>query len=434
MASIDMDTVEEAARKAKEASYRLQGLTQAVRNEALQEIAAVLQDRADEIVRANEADIDEAERAGLAKALVKRLRYDRSKMRESVASLQALVRQEDPIGKVVSRTELDEGLVLERVTCPIGVIGVIFESRPDALVQISSLCLKSGNAVILKGGSEARRTNEALTKVIVKAVTDLDERFSSAVQLLSTREEIDRLLALDQYVDLIIPRGSNQLVRFIKEHTKIPVLGHADGICHIYVDEAADLEMAMRVCYDAKVQYPAVCNAMETLLVHEGVAVLFIPAIAERLRHAGVELRGDEGSRALAEMKEATEEDWRTEYNDLVLSVRTVPSLEEAIAHINRYGSHHTDAIITNDERAARRFMEEVDSSSVMWNCSTRFADGYRYGLGAEVGISTNKTHARGPVGLEGLTIYKYRLMGSGHVVADYVGEDARPFIHRKVL
>ncbi|MCE5260584.1 MAG: aldehyde dehydrogenase family protein, partial [Euryarchaeota archaeon] len=194
------------------------------------------------------------------------------------------------------------------------------------------------------------------------------------------------------------------------------------------------LEMAMRVCYDAKVQYPAVCNAMETLLVHEGVAVLFIPAIAERLRHAGVELRGDEGSRALAEMKKATEEDWRTEYNDLVLSVRTVPSLEEAIAHINRYGSHHTDAIITNDERAARRFMEEVDSSSVMWNCSTRFADGYRYGLGAEVGISTNKTHARGPVGLEGLTIYKYRLMGSGHVVADYVGEDARPFIHRKVL
>lgn len=434
MASIDMDTVEEAARKAKEASYRLQGLTQAVRNEALQEIAAALQDRADEIVRANEADIDEAERAGLAKALVKRLRYDRSKMRESVASLQALVRQEDPIGKVVSRTELDEGLVLERVTCPIGVIGVIFESRPDALVQISSLCLKSGNAVILKGGSEARRTNEALTKVIVKAVTDLDERFSSAVQLLSTREEIDRLLALDQYVDLIIPRGSNQLVRFIKEHTKIPVLGHADGICHIYVDEAADLEMAMRVCYDAKVQYPAVCNAMETLLVHEGVAVSFIPAIANRLRHAGVELRGDEGSRALAEMKEATEEDWRTEYNDLVLSVRTVPSLEEAIAHINRYGSHHTDAIITNDERAARRFMEEVDSSSVMWNCSTRFADGYRYGLGAEVGISTNKTHARGPVGLEGLTIYKYRLMGSGHVVADYVGEDARPFIHRKVL
>jgi glutamate-5-semialdehyde dehydrogenase len=434
MASIDMDTVEEAARKAKEASYRLQGLTQAVRNEALQEIAAALQDRADEIVRANEADIDEAERAGLAKALVKRLRYDRSKMRESVASLQALVRQEDPIGKVVSRTELDEGLVLERVTCPIGVIGVIFESRPDALVQISSLCLKSGNAVILKGGSEARRTNEALTKVIVKAVTDLDERFSSAVQLLSTREEIDRLLALDQYLDLIIPRGSNQLVRFIKEHTKIPVLGHADGICHIYVDEAADLEMAMRVCYDAKVQYPAVCNAMETLLVHEGVAVPFIPAIADRLRHAGVELRGDEGSRALAEMKEATEEDWRTEYNDLVLSVRTVPSLEEAIAHINRYGSHHTDAIITNDERAARRFMEEVDSSSVMWNCSTRFADGYRYGLGAEVGISTNKTHARGPVGLEGLTIYKYRLMGSGHVVADYVGEDARPFIHRKVL
>ncbi len=429
-----MDAVENAARSAKEASYRLQSLTQVVRNEALQEIAAALQEHADEIVKANQADVKEAEKAGLSKVLIKRLGYDRSKIKDSVESLRSLIKQEDPIGRVVSRTELDSGLVLERVTCPIGVIGVIFEARPEALVQISSLCLKSGNAVILKGGSEAHRTNEALARIIIKAVTDLDERFTSAVQLLSTREEINRLLAMDQFVDLIIPRGSNQLVRFIKEHTKIPVLGHADGICHTYVDESADLDMAMRVCFDAKVQYPAVCNAMETLLVHENVALTFIPAMAERFHQAGVELRGDQGSCSLAEMKEANEEDWSTEYNDLVLSVKIVTSLEEAVQHINRYGSHHSDAIITSDERVAQRFMDEVDSSSVMWNCSTRFADGFRYGLGAEVGISTNKTHARGPVGLEGLTIYKYRLRGSGHIVSEYVGESSRQFTHRKLL
>ncbi|MBN1110203.1 MAG: glutamate-5-semialdehyde dehydrogenase [Methanomassiliicoccales archaeon] len=429
-----MDEIEMAARKAKEASYRLQSLMQAVRNEALEEIACALQERAGEVVDANQADLREAEGAGLSKVLVKRLRYDRERIEESVRSLRSLQRQEDPIGKVVSCMELDEGLVLERVTCPIGVIGVIFESRPDALVQISSLCLKSGNAVILKGGSEAHRTNRILTDVIVKAVTDLDQRFEGAVQLLSTREEIERLLSQDRYVDLVIPRGSNQLVRYIKEHTKIPVLGHADGICHTYVDQSADLEMALRVCMDAKLQYPAVCNAMETLLVHEYVALSFLPPMAEAYRRAGVELRGDGSARGIVEMEEATEEDWGTEYNDLVLSIRVVPSLDEAIAHINRYGSHHTDAIIASDERNAQRFLEEVDSSSVMWNCSTRFSDGYRYGLGAEVGISTNKTHARGPVGLEGLTIYKYRLSGSGHIVADYSGENARAFTHRKVL
>jgi len=429
-----MDAVERSAKDAKEASYRLQSLTQAVRNEALQEMASALQEHEEEIIKANEADTKEAEKAGLPKVLIKRLRYDHQKMLESVESLRSLIKQDDPIGKVVSRTELDTGLILERVTCPIGVIGVIFEARPEALVQISALCLKSGNAVILKGGSEAHRTNEALAKAISKAITDLDERFRNAVQLLSTREEINRLLAMDQYVDLIIPRGSNQLVRHIKEHTKIPVLGHADGICHTYVDASADLNMALRVCFDAKVQYPAVCNAMETLLIHQDVALPFIPAMAQRFHQAGVELRGDEGARALAEMKVATEEDWSTEYNDLVLAVKIVSSLEEAVVHINRYGSHHTDAIIATDERAANRFMDEVDSSSVMWNCSTRFADGYRYGLGAEVGISTNKTHARGPVGLEGLTIYKYRLTGSGHVVADYSGPDARQYTHRKLL
>lgn len=434
MPCIVMDAVERAARDAKEASYRLQSLMQAVRNEALQEIANALQDHAELIVTANQKDLRESEKAGLNQVLLKRLRYDRKKIAESVESLRSLVKQEDPIGHVVSRTELDTGLILERVTCPIGVIGVIFESRPEALVQISALGLKSGNAVILKGGSEAHHTNEALAKIIIKAVSDVDQRFEGAVQLLSTREEINKLLSLDQFVDLIIPRGSNQLVKFIQSNTKIPVLGHADGICHTYVDESADLELALRVCFDAKVQYPAVCNAMETLLVHDSVAMEFLPAMAERYRQAGVELRGDEGARAFMEMKEATEDDWSTEYNDLILSVKLVSSLDEAIAHINKYGSHHTDAIITADERSARRFMDEVDSSSVMCNCSTRFADGYRYGLGAEVGISTNKTHARGPVGLEGLTIYKYRLTGSGHIVADYSGEGARPFVHRKLL
>ncbi|TFG57322.1 MAG: glutamate-5-semialdehyde dehydrogenase [Methanomassiliicoccus sp.] len=429
-----MDAVELAAKNANEASYRLQSLSQAVRNEALQEIASALSDNADIIIDANEADLREGEKAGLGKVLLKRLRYDRSKIEESVESLRSLIKQEDPIGRIVSRMELDSGLILERATCPIGVIGVIFESRPEALVQISSLCLKSGNAVILKGGSEAHNTNEALAKVIVKAVVDVDQRFEGAVQLLSTREEVNKLLAMDQYVDLIIPRGSNQLVKFIQSHTKIPVLGHADGICHTYVDEKADLEMALRVCLDSKVQYPAVCNAMETLLVHENVALSFLPAMAELYDRAGVELRGDASARSIVEMNEATDDDWTKEYNDLVLSIKVVSSLDEAITHINCYGSHHTDAIITSDERSARHFMDEVDSSSVMCNCSTRFADGYRYGLGAEVGISTNKTHARGPVGLEGLTIYKYRLTGSGHIVADYSGEKGRSFTHRKLL
>jgi len=429
-----MDAVERAAEDAKEASYRLQSLTQAVRNEALEEIASALQEQAGSIIKANEADLKEAEKAGLPKPLVKRLRYDLGKINESVESLRSLIKQEDPIGKVVSRTELDAGLVLEKVTCPIGVIGVIFESRPEALVQISALCLKSGNAVILKGGSEAHHTNEALAGVIMEAAANVDQRFEGAVQMLSTREEINKLLSMDEYVDLIIPRGSNQLVKFIQSHTKIPVLGHADGICHTYVDEKADLEMALRVCYDAKVQYPAVCNAMETLLVHENVALSFLPAMAEIYQRANVELRGDASARGIVDMKEATEDDWSTEYNDLILSIKVVSSLEDAIIHINQYGSHHTDAIITSDERAARHFMVDVDSSSVMWNCSTRFADGYRYGLGAEVGISTNKTHARGPVGLEGLTIYKYRLIGSGQVVADYVGDNAKKFAHRKML
>jgi glutamate-5-semialdehyde dehydrogenase len=428
-----MDPIRAAAEKAKEASYRLANIPLQARNEALARIGEALQARSEAIVAANRRDLEAAQRTGLSPVLVKRLKYDQAKIEESVRSIRSLIAQEDVVGKLLSRTELDDGLVLDKVSCPIGVIGVVFESRPDALVQISCLCIKSGNAVLLKGGTEAKETNEALASAIMAAVVSVDSRLEDAVQLLSTREQFRELLQHDDLIDLIIPRGSNELVRSIKESTRIPVLGHAAGICHTYVDRAADLEMALKVCYDAKVQYPAVCNAMETLLVHEEVAPRFLPRMAAEYAKAKVELRGDEATRKIIVTEEATEADWSTEYNDLILSIKVVTSLDEAIEHINRYSSHHTDAIITADASAAQRFMDLVDSSSVLWNASTRFSDGYRYGLGAEVGISTNKTHARGPVGLEGLVIYKYKLRGSGQTVAEYTGKDARIFTHRKI-
>ncbi|MCQ5375609.1 MAG: glutamate-5-semialdehyde dehydrogenase [Methanomassiliicoccales archaeon] len=433
MESVENSVITTALR-AREAAFRMQGIPHKIRNEALLAIARALETAKDKIIAANQLDLEGAQESKLPPSMIKRLRYDDQKIEESINSLNSLVNLEDPVGKTLMMTELDEGLLLEKVTCPIGVICVIFESRPDALVQISSLCIKSSNAVILKGGLEARHTNEILAEVIDRAVLSVDERFNGAVQLLSTREEIKELLKLDNLIDLVIPRGSNELVRFIKESTRIPVLGHAAGVCHTYVDDDADLEMALKVCYDAKVQYPAVCNAMETLLVHEKIAPTFLPKIASLYAKAGVRLKGDERTRRFIEAEIATEKDWSIEYNDLILNIKTVSSLEEAIDHINRYGSHHTDAIITRSREKAERFMDLVDSSSVMWNCSTRFADGYRYGLGAEVGISTNKTHARGPVGLEGLVIYKYRLIGSGQVVADYVGKNAKKFIHRRLV
>jgi glutamate-5-semialdehyde dehydrogenase len=352
-------------------------------------------------------------------------------MAEGVRAVAALP---DPVGRVTLHTLLDEGLRLRRVTCPIGVVAAVFESRPDALVQIASLCLKSGNSAILKGGREAARTNRALAALLGDAVSQQGGVPRAALQLLEAREEVEALLSRDDAIDLIVPRGSNEFVRHIKSRSRIPVLGHADGICHLYVDRAADLGMAVALALDAKTQYVAVCNAIETLLVHREIAAAYLPRAAKALREKGVELRGCERTRAiLADAAPATEEDWGTEYLDLILSVRVVDGLEEAVAHINRYGSRHTDAIVTGDAAAARAFMERVDAASVMWNASTRFADGYRYGFGAEVGIATDKIHARGPVGLEGLVIYKYQLSGEGHCVAEYDGEHPRTFLHRSM-
>jgi glutamate-5-semialdehyde dehydrogenase len=421
-------TVLEQAQAAKRASFRLAGASTELKNRALAAIADALDRNRGRILEENRKDQEQARKTGLKDSLFKRLVLTDQKIDQIVESVRDVARLEDPVGKTLLARELDKGLVLKKTTVPIGVIGVIFESRPDALVQISSLCVKSGNVVILKGGSEALHSNRILFELIRGAAEATDPVFKDTLHLVETREQIGELLELDRWIDLMIPRGSNELVRRIQENTKIPVLGHADGICHLYVDREADLDMAVEVAYDAKCQYPAVCNAIETLLVHSGVAEEYLPRLADRLE--AVELRGDERTHGIIGAKTATEEDWSTEYNDLILSIRVVDSLEEAVDHINTYGSHHTDGILTRNETAARRFLSDVDSSSVMWNCSTRFADGFRYGLGAEVGISTGKIHARGPVGLEGLTSTKYILGGSGQIVADYVGGSKR-FTHR---
>ena len=321
---------------------------------------------------------------------------------------------------------------LYKISCPIGVIGVIFESRPDALVQISTLCLKSGNTVLLKGGSEAIETNRILAKIIYEAANQAGVP-SGWIHLLETREDVNNMLALDKWIDLIIPRGSNDFVRYIMDHSKIPVLGHSDGICHCYVDKDADINMAVDVVNDSKTQYVAVCNATETLLVHSDIAASFLPKLKKKTDQKNVILKGCEKTRKIIDVQAVSVDDWKTEHLDYILSVKVVDSLDEAINHINTFGSGHTDTIITSDQSAAERFMDMVDSANVFWNCSTRFSDGFRYGFGAEVGISTNKIHARGPVGLEGLLIYKYKLKGDGHIVSDYAGRK-REFTHRPLI
>lgn len=409
----------EMTRNIKSDSFGMAALTLEKRNRALEKIISSLRQQAPFIFSANESDLEKAQADGQPAPLIKRLRFDSAKLDECIAGIEELINLPDPLFKTLLKRELDQGLILHKHTCPIGVIGVIFESRPDALVQIATLCLKSGNCAILKGGSEAANTNKALFEAISLACseTGIPHGFLTLVE---NRTDIDSLLRCHDYIDLLIPRGSNAFVQYIIENTKIPVMGHADGICHTYVDKNFDIEKALPIIVDAKTQYVAVCNATETLLVHEATAEELVPSLVEQLKSKGVTVKGDSKIQQLAPCEAATDEDWETEYLDYTISIKTVESLDEAIAHINKYGSHHTDAIITEDDEAAERFMLFVDSAGVYRNCSTRFADGYRYGFGAEVGVSTGKLHARGPVGLEGLVTYKYRLNGQGHIVGDY--------------
>ncbi len=424
--------ISEIAAAAKSASIRLAAVKTGIKNNALAEIAKALKQRSVEIIAANEQDLAAAQKNNLATPLLKRLKFDDGKIGQTVAGIESLIKLDDPVGKTLAATELDAGLELYKVSCPIGVIGVVFESRPDALVQISTLCLKSGNAVLLKGGSEAAKTNRILAETIAQA-SEKAGLPKGWIQLLETREDVAEMLALDESIDLVIPRGSNEFVRYIMDNTNIPVLGHADGICHVYVAGDADLDMAVNIAVDSKCQYVAVCNAAETLLVDSEIAEEFLPKVKAALEQKSVELRGCERTTSIIDVKPATEEDFSTEYLDYILSIRVVDGLEAAIDHINRYGSGHTDCIVTADKNKAERFMALVDSGNVFWNCSTRFSDGYRYNLGAEVGISTNKIHARGPVGLEGLLIYKWRLSGTGQIVADYSGPGAKQFTHKKI-
>jgi len=425
-------SISEIAAAAKLASIQLAAAKTDTKNIALAQIAQALKQRGGEIVLANKKDLTIAEKNNLAAPLLKRLRFDEGKIAEVCAGIESLIKLDDPVGKTIAATELDKGLELYKVSCPIGVIGVVFESRPDALVQISTLCLKSGNAVLLKGGSEAEHTNTTLADVIIRATEkSLPEEW---LQLLHTRQDVAEMLAMSEYIDLIIPRGSNEFVRYIMNNTDIPVLGHAEGICHVYVDGDADLDMAVNITVDSKCQYVAVCNAAETLLVDSKIAEKFLPKIKTALEQKGVELRGCERTAEIIDVKPATEKDWATEYLDYIISIKVVDGVNEAIEHINHYGSRHTDTIVTANKSNAERFMDLVDSANVLWNCSTRFSDGYRYGLGAEVGISTSKIHARGPVGLEGLVIYKWKLLGSGQIVADYSGPNAKKFTHRKMV
>ncbi len=409
------------AKNAKEASLKIADLSTEIKNKALIKIADKIESAKDEIFEANKIDLELAQKlvdnGKLSKSTFNRLVFSETKMRDMVAGIRDVAKLEDPINKKLLVRELDSDLTLYKVSCPIGVLGIIFEARPDVIAQISSLAIKSANAVILKGGKESINTNKKILSVINSALSEIEEFPENVVQQIFTHDEVNEMLKCDKYINLIIPRGSNKLVRFIKDNTRIPVLGHADGICHILVDESADLDMAIKVVTDAKTQYPSACNAVETLLIHKNFA------------HKDELL----ASLQLSEIQLIAEpESWAHEYGDKILAFKTVDSVDEAIEHINTYGSGHTDSIITKNIENAEKFMNKVDSAGVYFNASTRFADGFRYGFGAEVGISTNKTHARGPVGLEGLTIYKYKLIGNGNIVGDYVSGE-KQFHHKDI-
>lgn len=410
---------QEIAKKSKNASKKVATLSSEVKNKALLNIASKLKANQDKIFAANKKDLEAAlplvEEGKLSQSVFNRLKLDENKMRDMIQGIIDISNLEDPIGKTLLKRQLDDGLILTKISCPIGVLGIIFEARPDVISQISALAIKSSNAVILKGGKESVNTNKEIMDVIQSALAETEGFPENVLTQVFTRDDVKDMLSMDKYIDLIIPRGGNNLVKFIKENTKIPVLGHADGICHIFVDESADLEKAKRVIIDAKTQYPSACNSVETLLIHKDFK--YETELLKALEDADIELI-------------ATPESWHKEYSDKILSYKFVSSLEEAIEHINEYSSGHTESIITENEANAKIFMSAVDSAGVYHNVSTRFADGFRYGFGAEVGISTNKTHARGPVGLEGLTIYKYNIEGNGDIVKDYV-EGVKKFNHK---
>jgi len=425
-------SVKERIKALKESSRVLGVSTNEERIDLLGKVAAGLRRDWPTIRKANEQDVAEAKEQKIGAALIKRLVFDEQKLNEVVLGLEQVAALADPVGKVLQRRLLDDGLILEQISVPIGVIGMIFESRPDALVQIVGLCIKSGNAIILKGGSEAKRTNLALVESIKQSSrgSSLGDGY---VTLLESHSDVKEMLKMNDEIDLLIPRGSNAFVTYVMENTSIPVLGHSDGICHLYIDEQADLKKALPIVIDAKTQYPAACNAIETLLVHASLVDVFLPEVGKALKEANVTIHGDERTQAAIECIPLEEGDYFNEYLSLELNIRVVDSLEEAIGHIETYGSHHTDAIVSENPEAVRRFFTEVDSADVFANCSTRFADGFRFGFGAEVGISTTKIHARGPVGLDGLMSTKFLLAGSGQIVAAYSGKDAKQYLHKNL-
>ena len=428
-------SVRAMAESAKGASRVLAGLGEARRNAALEAMALAVEGAGAELLAANAEDV-RAEGGSLSPATLARLKLDAGKLAEMVEQVRSVARLPDPLGRRLDAIELDEGLNLTKISVPLGVLAVIFEARPDAVTQIAALAIKSGNAVLLKAGKEVERTADVLVRVLREALVEQGLP-GDAVSLVVGRERVQELLGMHGLVDLVIPRGARDLVEYVQANTRIPVLGHAEGVCHIYVDESADDAVALRVIEDAKVDYPAACNAVETVLVHRAIAAEFLPKLAEHLRALGVKLHGDATVRELLRGVEVEPVgDWHTEYGELALSLGVVNGVEEAMEHIHAHGSAHTESVIAEDKVVAERFLREVDAASVMHNASTRFADGFRYGFGAEVGISTSKLHARGPVGLEGLTTYKYLLRGTGQIAGDYrvskeTGVTARAFTHR---
>lgn len=412
---------------AKLVSPKMAALPTGTKDAAIEAMAKALDANRSAILEANAKDVGESQ-GKIPKEMMKRLAVTDTKIDEMITSLRSVAACEDPVGETMSSVTMDDGLTMYQVRCPIGLVGIVFESRPDVIPQIMSLCLKSGNAVCFKGGSEAKNSNRVLFTLLRDAAVSKGVP-GDAFVLLESREDISEILKLDEYIDLLIPRGSYSFVRYIQENTHIPVLGHAAGVCHVYIDSEADMQKAFRVALDSKVQYPAVCNAAEKLLVHEKIAPYFLPRMADLFVENGVEMRVDQASQAYLlgfDVKPASNDDWYAEYDDRIIAIRIVKDVDEAIDFINTHGSHHSEAIVTENRATFDRFMRNVDSADILLNASTRFADGFRLGLGAEIGISTGKIHARGPMGMEGLMIYKYVVIGDGHIVADYSGDNPK--------